>query len=419
MLKFQNETSMNSTNLRIKISLFLNYFVFAILLNSVGTVIMQVQNNYGIGESAASVLEPCKDLSIALVSFFVASLMLKIGYKRAMLLALGIVTAACLLMASMGGFGMTKLLFIAVGASFALVKIGVFATLGILAPEKKAHASLMSFIESFFMVGIMTGGFIFSAFVNDDDPKDTSWLNVYYLLATLSAAALVLLLTTPLDESSVKKEAAKPLSKDFAEMFRLAVKPLVLVFIVSVFLYVLIEQSIMSWLPTFNNKVLNLPASLSIQMATILAASTAVGRFISGVLLRKMDWFKLLMGCLVAAAALVLVAMPLASGADGSQATGWGSAPLAAFLFPLIGLFLAPIYPAINSSVLSALPAHAHATMSGLIVVFSALGGSTGSLLTGFVFEKMGGQSAFYMSLVPITALAISLVLFNRLQKKG
>ncbi len=45
----------------VKISLFVNYFVFAILLNSVGTVILQVQNTYGVSESSASVLEAFKD----------------------------------------------------------------------------------------------------------------------------------------------------------------------------------------------------------------------------------------------------------------------------------------------------------------------------------------------------------------------
>ena len=52
-------------NWQIKLSLFLNYFVFAILLNSVGTVILQVQGNYGVSESGASILEAFKDLSIA------------------------------------------------------------------------------------------------------------------------------------------------------------------------------------------------------------------------------------------------------------------------------------------------------------------------------------------------------------------
>ena len=72
----------------IKLSLFINYFIFAILLNSVGTVIFQVQNSYGVSESSASVLEAFKDLSIAVTSFQVASFIARIGYKRAMLLAL-------------------------------------------------------------------------------------------------------------------------------------------------------------------------------------------------------------------------------------------------------------------------------------------------------------------------------------------
>jgi MFS transporter, FHS family, glucose/mannose:H+ symporter len=56
--------------------------------------------------------------------------------------------------------------------------------------------------------------------------------------------------------------------------------------------------------------------------------------------------------------------------------------------------------------------------MSGLIVIFSALGGTTGSIITGHIFEAYGGQTAFYFSLIPITVLIISLVFFNRLQKK-
>ena len=81
-------------NWKIKLSLFLNYFVFAILLNSVGTVILQVQGNYGISQSSASVLEAFKDLSIAIVSFLFASYIVRIGYKKSMLSALALVTLA-------------------------------------------------------------------------------------------------------------------------------------------------------------------------------------------------------------------------------------------------------------------------------------------------------------------------------------
>jgi fucose permease len=269
------------------------------------------------------------------------------------------------------------------------------------------------------MIGILTGYFIFSAFVDNDNPESGSWLKVYYLLAVISALAFLLLLSAPLDESSIKNTEQKPLLLDFADMFKLAIRPLVLIFIVSAFFYVLIEQSIMSWLPTFNNQVLHLSTTLSIQMASILAASTAIGRFSAGVVLRKIHWLPVLIVCLLIAAILVLLVIPLAGKVEVASIDSWADAPLAAFIFPVIGLLLAPVYPAINSAILSSLPPRQHGPMSGLIVIFSALGGTTGSIVTGHIFENYGGQTAFYFSLVPITILIISLIFFNRLQKKS
>ena len=164
--------------------------------------------------------------------------------------------------------------------------------------------------------------------------------------------------------------------------------------------------------------MLQLPQSLGVQMASILAGSSALGRFLAGIVLKKFHWFYVLLCCLVCAALMVLVAMPLAANANGSAATGWLSAPLAAYVFPLIGLFLAPVYPSVNSAILSSLPKTQHALMSGLIIVFSAIGGSVGSLITGVIFHSYGGKTAFYFSLIPIVLLIISLFAFNKLYKK-
>jgi MFS transporter, FHS family, glucose/mannose:H+ symporter len=406
-------------NWKIKLSLFLNYFVFAILLNSVGAVILQVQNNYGVSKSSASILEAFKDLTIAAVSFLVASYIARIGYKKSMLIALTIVTAACLFMASFPSFDTTKLLFAAVGASFALIKVSVYSTIGLVTDNEKDHASFMNFIESFFMIGILTGNFIFGAFVDDNNPQSTAWLQVYYILAAISAVAFLLLLSADLDETKVKIEASSSIKNDFAAMLKLAVLPLVIVFILSIFLYVLIEQSISTWLPTFNNEVLKLPTSLSIQISSILAASTALGRFLAGIVLRKYHWYLVLSVCLIASGALILVAMPLAQNIGIQPVISWSDAPIAAFVFPMIGLLLAPIYPAVCSQMLSSLPVHKHATMTGLIMIFSALGGTIGSRITGFVFDKLGGLSAFYFSLGPLSILLISLYFFNQQIQKN
>lgn len=402
-------------NWTVKISLFLNYIVFAILLNSVGTVILQVQNTYDVSESSASILEAFKDLSIAITSFLVASFVARMGYKRTMLFALAFVGLACLAMPQVPAFWMTKLMFAATGVSFALVKVSVFASLGLVTRSRKEHVSLMNFLESFFMLGVLSGYFIFSAFVNDADPASLDWLRVYYVLALLSLAAFLLLFFAPLDESPIHGGEQVPLAGEFMAMLMLCLRPLVLIFIVSAFLYVLIEQSIMTWLPTFNSHILHLSASLSIQMASILAASTALGRFIAGIVLTRLAWFRVLVACLVAAAALVLVTLPMARiSAGDAVVTSWLEAPVAAFMFPLIGLCISPIYPAINSVMLSALPKRQHAPMSGLIVVFSALGGTTGSIITGTLFQVFSGTTAFYCSLIPLTVILGALYMFKQ-----
>lgn len=404
---------------KIKTSLFLNYFVFAILLNSSGIAISLVQGNFGVTESAASWIDPCKDLSIAIMSFIVSSFIVKLGYKKAMLIALGAVAVACFVIPSLPYFIAIKVLFGIIGCSFALIKMSVYSTIGIITKDSKAHIRFMNFIESFFTVGSMTLFFIFSFFIDNAHPESTSWLNTYYLIGTLAVVALLLLLVSTLDESAAHAEEAPTGNPGFFEMFKLFARPVIIAFIASAFLYVLIEQSLQNFLPTFNNKVLKLPQSLGVQMASILAGSSALGRFLAGIVLKKIHWFYVLFICLVCAALMVLVAMPLAEHADGSAATGWLNAPLAAYVFPLIGLFLAPVYPSINSAILSSLPKAQHALMSGLIIVFSAIGGSAGSLITGAVFHAYDGKTAFYFSLVPIGLLMISLFTFNQLYKRA
>ena len=110
--------------------------------------------------------------------------------------------------------------------------------------------------------------------------------------------------------------------------------------------------------------------------------------------------------------------MPLAKNEAGKNITGWLDAPIAAYIFPLVGLLLAPVYPAINSVILSSLPKPKHGVMSGLIIIFSAIGGTCGSLITGYIFDKYNGQTAFYFTLVPIGILIICLGVFKKLQKK-
>ena len=399
--------------LAIKLSLFFNFFLFAILLNSVGIVILQVQRYFGVVESSASLLEIFKDISLAAASFLLVFFISKFGYKKSMLLALGIMAVTCFVVPLLKTFLAVKVLFAMAGACFGLMKISTLGTIGIITENEKAHLSMMNFIESFFMVGILSGYFIFGSYIDDVLPGSAKWFNAYYLIGGLSLAAFLFLFFLPMKEEEIIKSENSGFKNDFSSLFKLLFFPLVLTFIGGIFLYTLIEQSIMCWLPTFNNKQLQIPSSISVMITGILALSIATGRFVAGVLLRKMEWYKLLLFCLGAIFLLVTITLPFTSH-QRELITNWTQIPAVAYIFPVIGFFMAPMYPVINSVILSALPKSKHALMAGLIIVFSSLGGMSGSVITGFLFQLYGGKTAFYFSLLPVLALVFMLYYFKK-----
>lgn len=402
------------SNFRIKVCLFLNYFVFAILLNSVGILIQKSINTYNVDEVRASSLEAFKDLSIACVSFFVGSFLPRLGYKRGMLMALVLVFAGCLGMYWGDSFASVRILFACVGISFAVVKVSVYSMIGLITNNDREHKSLMSSIESFFMIGIASGFIAFPLFYSDTDPK--AWLNIYLVLAALIAVSFFILLFSKFNVSY--EIPGTSIKDDFIEMVRLLKRRLVVVFAVAAFMYVMTEQGIMSWLPTFNEKVLHLPVRTSIYMSVILMLSIALGRFISSLLVKKISWIAILYSCLVGAALMVLLVLPQTQKLAPRDIQSLGDVPVIAYVFPLIGFFLAPIYPLINSFVLSATEKIFHSPMASLLVFFSAVGGTLGSRLVGYLFKNIGGHKAFYFSLAPMAILMLCLFFFYREQKR-
>lgn len=399
---------------RLRIAILLSYVIFAVLLNSVGTVILQSIEFFRVDKVTASTLEGFKDLPIAITSFLAASQLPRFGLRRAMMVGVALAGLACLAMPLVPGFWTTRLMFLAVGVGFAVTKVSVYAFVGLMTRDSSGHAGLLNMIEGVFMLGVLSGYWLFSSFIDPGNPANPSWLNVYYVLAAACAVAVLLLAGADFDETTAT--AADTPGQAFAAMLGLIVLRLTIVFVAAIFLYVLIEQGIGSWLPTFNRELLGLSAPMSVQAASVFAVSLAVGRLGAGVIVRRTGWYWLLVACLVAMVALILVALPLAAGHHGAV-TRWQDAPLAVYLLPMIGLVMAPIYPALNSAILSAMPQRDQPGMIGLIVVFSALGGTTGSLIVGRTFAALGGTTAFYLLTIPALVLIALTTIMHRLTK--
>ncbi|AVI51048.1 MFS transporter [Pukyongia salina] len=401
-------------NLGIKISLFLIYFVFAALLNSVGILVERSQEVYEVAKGDAAFLELFKDLSIAVVSFVIGTFLPKLGYKRGMLISLALVFFGCIGMYYGNSFWSVKILFAVTGIGFAIVKVAVYALIGFVTDGKDDHRRLMSFIETVFMIGIIFMYVVFPLFYNDDP---NGWLRGYLLMAAIIAVAFTIILFSKFNIEVAQKNTS--IREDIRAMLRLFLNPVIYVFAIFAFFYVMTEQGIMTWLPTFNKETLHMDAKLATQMAVILMASFAIGRFITGMLVKKIKWIYIALFGLLGAAVLVLVVLPMASNVPEMQASKLGDLPLVSFLFPMIGLFLAPLYPLISSTVLSATKKTDHSALAGILTFVSALGGTLGSVIIGNLFDLLGGNKVFYLSLIPMSIILVALFILNRIVGKS
>jgi len=387
------------------------------LLNSTGVIILLSQRYFSIGETEASILDPFKDLSIAFISFLAGIFITKIGYRKAMIYAFVLLAITCFIVPSIKTFWSIKLIYAVSGFGFGISKVAVFGILGLISQNQKEHLSLMNFIESIFMLGIVSGYFLFSYMSSDSNPD--SWLNVFYIMGVIIISAFALLLSTPIDESKLKVSDNNQ-NYDYTAMFKLLFTVSVGVFILCAFINVLIEQSTMNWLPTFYKKVILISEKFSILLSTILSLSMALGRLLSGYALKKISWINLLSISLLSAGLILLVSVYLVKNNQfNTEITDIKDIPFVAFLLPLIGVFLAPIYPTINSVILASIPVQKHAAMTGLIVIFSAIGGSIGSVFTGFMFEKNGGLTAFSLGIIPIIILLVMIRIFYSIISKS
>ncbi len=401
---------------RVVFALVATYVLYAVLLNSVGTVILQAVRSFGAGKAQASLLEACKDLSIAGVSFLLASSLPRIGYRRALVGGLLALAAACALMPLLHSFWMTAAAFAVTGATFGLAKVAVYGAIGLVEPEPHRHASLTSLVEGLFMLGVVGGYWLFGAFIRDDATAGFGWLDVYWVLAVAAAAVAALWAATPLDERALAGRSAPATGAGaFAAMLRLLLRPMVGVFLACAFLYVLIEQSLGTWMPTFNNEVLKLSPQLSVQLTSLYAGSLCLGRLGASAILRRFSRFRVLGTCVAGMACLLVAALLATAHAPAALVASWRELPPQALVLPGIGLLMSAIYPTLNSAVLSALPVERQAGMTGLIVVFSALGGTLGSFITGRAFSLLGGRAAIAGVLAPTALLFVALLWLARL----
>ncbi|KFF74745.1 MFS transporter [Chryseobacterium sp. P1-3] len=375
---------------QISLPLKLTFLIFSMVLNCMGLIILQL-SEAKITYGELGMLESFKDLPIAFISLFAVSFINRTGTKKAIILALVIVGICSSLLPFIADFWFYKVWFAIIGACFAIGKICVFGIIRNNISDEKALAKTMNSVEASFMIGIFVVNTGFGWLISSQYSE--FWKSGFLLITLLSAVTIFLFSRIEISEAGTTENKSL-----ISELSGFTTFP-VLLFLGVIFFIVFVEQGFNSWLPSFYKNHLKVNSFFALQASSFLALFSYAGRTVTANIIRNFPLTGYYVSCIFLIITILVIIL-------GIQYFDHENSRLLLFLFPVIGLFLAPLYPVINSKMIATIGKAKINLFTSLIVIFSSLGSSVSSIIMSLLFEKK------LLNFYPLYILGSVLILF-------
>ncbi|MBV8326539.1 MFS transporter [Chryseobacterium sp.] len=386
----------------ISLPLKLSFLIFSMVLNCMGLIILQL-SEAKITYGELGFLESFKDLPIAFISLFAVSFINKTGAKKALIMALSIVGICSCLLPFVEVFWFYKLWFAVIGACFAIGKICVFGIIRNSISDEKSLAKTMNNVEAAFMIGIFVVNTGFGWLISSQYAE--FWKFGFMFIALV--CVITIFLFSKADISEIKQSDNKSIISELSGF----VTPTVILFLGVVFSIVFVEQGFNSWLPSFYKNHLKVNSFFALQATSFLSLFSYAGRTVTATIIRRFSLPGYYVTCIFLIIGLLITIL-------GIQYLDSENSTLILFLFPVIGLFLSPLYPVINSKMIAQTDKEKVNLFTSLIVIFSSLGSSVSSIIMAVLFEKQ--LLSFYplYILLSVTVLFMISLLYFKVSKK-
>ncbi len=354
----------------------LMFFVFAMTTDAVGVIIPKVVEQFQLSLTEAAAFHYVPMVFIGFSGLFLGRLADKIGRKKVILAGLALYTLACVAFALEQNFPFYLALLGLCGLSIGLFKTGALALIGDVSQNAEGHTKLMNRVEGFFGLGAIFGPGLVSLLI----AYDMAWTQLYLLAGFICAILLVLAYRLEYPSYQAQEQSS------IFQSLKLVKDPYAFGFSMAIAFYVAAEVAIFVWLPTLLQQYQGEWTLLAANAIMVFFILRTAGRFLAEWLLSLFDWTLLL--AWFGTAIFVCFALSMLNGVD------W-----ALWLMPLSGLFMAMMYPTLNSKGISCFERSQHGAAAGLILAFTALAAAVGPLLMGIVGDWFGDVSyGFYLA---------------------
>jgi len=391
---------MNDDQINLKAIRWLTYMMFlmfAMTTDAVGVIIPEIIKEFNLSHTQAGAFHYVTMLAIAVSGIFLGYLADKIGRKPTILLGLIIYAVSCFLFA----VGNTYLFFVALlfssGLAIGIFKSAGLALVGDITHSSTEHTKSMNMVEGFFGIGAIIGPAVVTYLL----ANGYSWKYLYIFAGLV--CVMLSVVTWYVKTPKLVHHVGEPVN--LRRTFKMMKNRYALGFSLSIALYVIAEAAIYVWMPTLFLKYEGNLTWLAAYSLTIFFVLRAVGRFMAIWVLSKISW----------SSAMTLFSGGIFAGYLASMTLGLD---FAVIFLPLTGLFMAMIYPTLNSKGISCFAKQEHGAVAGLILFFTAVAATVGPLAMAAFSDYMGGQAKYGFYLATVAAgLLFAAMLYNSLKQ--
>lgn len=398
----------------LRVAIFMTVCCLSMFACTLSTFIMQAVAYYHVSSTSAGTLESYQNLSMIVFILGLFSVILRLGYRRSLILIISMMVIIAFLMPFINKYYMIKIYLIGLGLVFVAMKVVLYSTIPLTVRSESQQAMLLSLIEVFWALASLVGMWIMAHFM-----QSSNWLAFTWVFSAFGLLTVILWKFTPLDESAIQKEKQESLKNQLKAMVAICNNRYLAAVIIISFLASQVEMGLGAWLPGFYKEALALPDFLSVKIASFALVATLLGRLVVVGLLKLVSFGKALF-IYYAVGLIVLVSALFNIMVTTNSVTSISQVPFSALMLAFFAFFLAPSTPLLNSSILAHTAKEKHVLLMTVLTIIFALASSIGARLIGQLIDHFGIINGFKLAtIIPLSLLVIIILPYERFIKKG
>lgn len=368
---------------------FVTFFVISLLSNILGPIIPDIIGSFHVSMAAAALLPFSFFIAYGVLSIPTGFLVERWGEKWVMLASFAMALAGSLFFALLPVYHVSLVSLFLIGGSMAALQVAINPLLRIAGGEEH-FAFNAAFAQLIFGSASFVSPQLYSYVVlhlgdlpNKQNlallilkrlvPAGLPWVSMYWIFSGVIILMLILLSSSRFPRVKRTEEEQAGAIGMYRHLLR---KPIVLLFFVSIFMYVGSEQGTADWISQFLAQYHGYDPHTTGAIVVawfwgLLTAGCALGML----LLKLLDSRKVLLGFSLGALASLTVAL-------------FGNGTAEKVAFPLTGLFASVMWPIIISLALNSVAEH-HGPFAGILGT-GIMGGAVVPLIIGRLGDSFG-----------------------------